>query len=148
MEENRFLLRQVSVFLLNKPGTLTEITRLLAENGIDLRAFTLTETRDFGTIRIIVNHVEKACQILDKHGVNFNIVDVLAVEVDDRPGGMSEVVAILSHYQVNIEYAYTTLNKGGQKAIVIIRADDMSKAVRVLREDGQHVLTEEEITGS
>lgn len=147
MQENQFLIRQISVFLVNKPGTLSEITEMLAEHGCNMRAFTLTETRDFGTIRIIVNFPEKAIGVLEKNNVNFNLVDVMAVEVEDRPGGMAEVISVLSRFQVNIEYAYTTLNHGKENAIVIIRASDMQKAVKILRDDGRHLFTEEEISG-
>ncbi len=147
MQENRFLLRQISIFLVNKPGALAEITGLLAEGGRNMRAFTLTETRDFGTVRIIVNNTEETCRVLEANHINYSLVDVVAVEVDDRPGGMHEVVSLLSRYQINIEYAYTTLNKGRQNAIVLFRANDTSKAVKVLRENGRHLLTEEEVTG-
>ncbi len=147
MEDNRFLLRQISVFLVNKPGALSEVTNLLSKSTINLRAFTLTETRDFGTIRIIVDDVDKAETVLEESNVQFNLIEVLAVEIDDQPGGMNSVVTILSDHRINIEYAYTTLIRGRQNAIAILRTDDMLKAVKVLKTRKLHLFTEQEIAG-
>ena len=147
MKDNHFVIRQISVFLINKPGSLSEITNFLAENKIDLRAFTLTETRDFGNIRIIVDDIDTACRVLEINNVNFSLVEVLAVEIDDHPGGLNSVVTILSRQRINIEYAYTSLIKGQPNAIAIIRTSDILNAVKVLREDNRHLFTESEIAG-
>ena len=145
MVEKEHTLRQLSVFLLNRPGALAEVARCLADHNINLRAFTLSETREFGTMRIIVDDADKAVEVLTKAGHHFNEVDVLGVEVPDRPGGMAEVVEKLTAEQINVEYAYTMVITLRKKALTILRVDDLYKAVTILKNDGRHLLTEKEL---
>jgi len=145
MEQNKYIIKQISVFLVNKPGTLGEITNLLANNEINLRAFSLSETRDFGSMRIIVNDTEKACKVLEKNSINYNLVDVFAVEIEDKPGGLYNILNILLEVQLNVEYAYTMLVTKDNKAIAIIRTNDILKSISILQNNHKTLITENDI---
>ncbi|KPA09488.1 amino acid-binding protein [Candidatus Magnetomorum sp. HK-1] len=146
MEQNKYTIRQISVFLVNKPGTLGEITNILANREINLRAFSLSETRDFGSMRIIVHNTEKACQVLDENSIHYSLVDVFAVEIEDQPGGLSNVLNILLEVQINVEYAYTMLvTRNDQKAIAIIRTNDIQKSISILQNNHKTLITEKDI---
>ena len=100
-------IHQISVFLENRTGQLAEITRLLADNGIDLRAISIAETADYGLARMIVDDSHKASRILLEHGDILSMTPVWAVEVPDRPGGLAEVLAVLAENHVDVEYMYS-----------------------------------------
>jgi hypothetical protein len=97
---------QISIFLENKAGRLAEVTRILGEGGINIRALSLADTSDFGILRLIVNDHEKAKKILKEHGFTVGRTEVVAVEVEDRPGGLSSILQILYEAGINVEYMY------------------------------------------
>ena len=120
---------QISVFLENKPGTLTTMTGLLAENGIDMRALSLAETKDFGIVRIIVDDVYKATTVLKDGGFIHQLTPVLAVLIPDEPGGLHQVLEVLRKVEVNVEYMYAFLGGGDvDHAYMIFRVQDVKKA--------------------
>lgn len=100
------LIKQISVFIENMPGKLGEVTQVLGENGIDMSALSLADTTDFGILRLIVNDPDKACQVLRNHDFIVKQSDVVAAVIDDRPGGLTAVLQILSGAQVSVEYMY------------------------------------------
>ena len=145
MTEQSYLIKQVSVFLDNRPGVLAKMARMLANNGINLRALSLAETRDFGTARIIVLDPDKCTQTLQKADYHYIETDVLAIEVADRPGGMADVLEIIDVENMNVEYIYSMVRTRAGLAIVILRVDDPLKAVSVLIARGVNLLTLKDI---
>ena len=125
---------QISVFLENKPGALSEVTQILGESGVNIRALSLADTKDFGILRLIVNDNEKARQTLDQKGFTVRKTDVVAVEVPDRPGGLAAIMKILAEAKINVEYLYAFVQQSGQNAIIIFRFDETDRAIAVLSE--------------
>jgi len=123
---------QISVFLENKPGALAEVTRILGESGINIRALSLADTKDFGILRLIVNDNEKAREILGRKGLTVRKTEVVAVEVPDRPGGLAEILKILSEASINVEYLYAFVQQSGENARIIFRFDETDRAISVL----------------
>ena len=145
MVEKSFVVRQISVFLNNSPGSLADMARHLANRGINLRALSLAETRDFGTARLIVVDPDACKQALKGAEYHFIETDVLAIEVADKPGGMADVLEIIAQEYLNVEYVYATVEKKEGFAVVILRVDDPLKACMALRAKGVRLLTEEDI---
>ena len=131
---------QISVFLENKPGALAEVTRILGEAGVNIRALSLADTKDFGILRLIVNDNEKAKEILSRRGFTVRKTEVVAVEVPDRPGGLADILNILSEASINVEYLYAFVQQSGENAIIIFRFDETDRAINVLAEKKVHIL--------
>jgi len=131
---------QISVFLENKAGRLAEVTRILAEAGVNIRALSLADTSDFGILRLIVNDNDKAKEALKQHGFTVGKTDVVAVEVTDRPGGLHRILDTLCRANVNVEYMYAFVQQSGSNAVIIFRFDNLDEAVRVLQDSGVMVI--------
>ena len=123
---------QISVFLENKPGSLAEVTRILGESGVNIRALSLADTKDFGILRLIVNDNEKAREILGRKGLTVRKTEVVAAEVPDRPGGLAEILKVLFEADINVEYLYAFVQQSGENAIIIFRFDETDRAIEVL----------------
>lgn len=133
-------IRQLSLFVENRPGRLVEPCRALAEAGIDIRTLTLADTQQFGILRLIVSDWERARMLLEQAGYVVNVAEVVAVEVDDRPGGLAGLLDTLAPAGINIEYMYAfTFGRGG-RAILIFRFDRPADAVEHLLAAGVNVL--------
>ncbi len=137
--------KQLSVFLENKGGRLAEVLTILAGEGINMRALSLADTRDFGVLRIIVNDVEKAHSVLKANGVTACETDVIAIEVPDRPGGLAEILELLGKQNVSVEYMYAFVTKSGDKAIMIFRFDNPDQATGALQRGGVRILAGSEL---
>lgn len=138
---------QISVFLENKPGTLTAMTGLLAENGIDMRALSLAETNDFGIVRIIVDDVYRATTVLRDGGFIHQLTPVLAVLIPDEPGGLHKVLEVLREAGVNVEYMYAFLGGGDvNHAYMIFRVQDVKKAGAALAAKGIKLVNQDSIS--
>lgn len=136
---------QIAVFLENKSGRLAEITAILADNGINIRALSVADTADFGILRLIVDKVELAKQVLKANGFTVGKTNVLAVEVPDRTGGLATVLKSIEAARLNVEYMYAFVNKTGENAVLIFRFEEMDKAIASLQEAGFTLLTGEQI---
>lgn len=132
--------KQVSIFLENRAGRLADVTTLLGDNGVNIRALSLADTADFGILRLIVNDPEKALSLLKKAGLTVRETEVVAAEVPDRPGGLAEILRLLSAEQINVEYMYAFVRSPAESAIMIFRFDDPAKALDVLRRKGIRTL--------
>ena len=130
------IIRQLSVFLENKPGRLCAATDALAREGINLSALTVADTSEFGILRLIVDQPDRAKEILAKAGVVARLTDVLAVAMDDAPGGAVGILHLLSDAGLNIEYMYACVGKDSGKAIMIVRTDDTELAANILHRGG------------
>ena len=138
--------KQISVFLENKPGKLAEFTDVLSDNKIDMRALSLAEAADFGIARVIVDDVYNASTDLKDAGYVFSMTKVVAAVIPDEPGGLSHVIKTLGDSGVNIEYmyAFTTPKKG--TACMTLRVEDVAKAIEVLQKEGIRQVEQEELT--
>ena len=137
---------QISIFLENKSGRVAEVTNVLAEAGINIRALALADTADFGILRLIVNDTDKANRLLREKGFTAAKTDVLAVEVPDKPGGLAGIMNIMKDEGINVEYMYAFVEKSGVNAIIICRFDNLEKAVEVLQKRGVRILKGDEVS--
>ena len=124
--------RQLTVFLENRAGRLTDIITLLSENGIDIRAFCLAEKAEYGILRLIVDDPGKAAEIARKRNFSVNEMPVIVAEVEDKPGGLAAVLHVFVESGLNIEYMYVFIEKRGDKALLVFSVDDVAKAERAL----------------
>lgn len=136
---------QISIFIENKSGRLAEITRILGDAGINIRALSLADTSDFGILRLIVNDGEKAKLVLKEKGFTVNKTEVVAVEVPDRPGGLSAILQTLDSEKINVEYMYAFVERCGGNAVIIFRFDETDKAIAVLRSHSFNILDGERL---
>ena len=138
-------IKQISVFLENKPGTLDRLMAVMAASGIDLRALSLAETKDFGIARIIVDDADKAARVLQEEQFIAQFSDVLAFAVPDEPGGLHNLLGEFNAAQVNIEYMYAFLGGEPGRAYMIFRVTDTAASEKKLTERGLRSLSLSEI---
>jgi hypothetical protein len=124
------IIKQLSIFLENEKGRFTAITKLLGDANINMTAFTVSESSDFGILRLIVSDIEKAIEVLRENKYAVNQADVLCLRCPNRPGSLARVMEIITHAGLFIEYMYAFSE--GEAANVIIRPDDLEKCVEVL----------------
>ncbi len=136
---------QISIFIENKSGRLAEITRVLGEAGVNIRALSLADTSDFGILRLIVNDCEKANAVLKEKGFTVNKTEVVAVEVPDRPGGLSQILQALDRENINVEYMYAFVERCGENAVIIFRFDETDRAIKALQKNSFNVLKGERL---
>jgi hypothetical protein len=138
-------INQISVFIENRPGRLSAIAKVLAENNIDIRALSLADTTNFGILRLIVDRPAEAEKVLRENDFTVSVTKVIAVRVEDKPGGMYKLLDKLYDASVAVEYAYAFIARKADSAFVIIRAEDNDKAAECLKAAGFRLLEEEEI---
>jgi hypothetical protein len=138
-------IKQVSIFVENKPGTLVVITDVLSAAGVDIRAMSIADTRDFGILRLIVSDTERAKNALTESGCIVSVTEVVAVSISDRPGALTDVIRTLSKNGVNIEYMYAFLTSEGHSAYVVLRVADNEAASAILEQNGIALVSEEDI---
>ena len=129
-------IKQISVFLDNTAGRLAEVTRVLADANINLRAISIADTADFGILRLIVNNCDNALKALNAAGFTTRVTDVAAVEIEDTPGSLARVMELFRKSMVNIEYLYASLEGKTGKAVVIFKLEDHEKGLKILKENG------------
>lgn len=139
------IVKQVSVFLENRAGRLAEVTGILADQNVNIRALSLADSADFGILRLIVDDVERAKRILKQEGLTVRETDVVAVEVPDRPGGLAHLLQIFKDENVNVEYMYAFVKAPSQSAVMIFRFEDPHKALEALRSKGVRVIPGDEL---
>jgi hypothetical protein len=140
------VLKQVSVFLENKSGRLAEVAKVLADNDIDISALSIADTTDFGILRLIVNKPDKAVRVMEENGFTVGTTDVIALSVEDHPGGLATALLALDSENVDIEYMYAFIgNKSSGKALVILRVEYPEKAVEALMKNGIDVIPSAEV---
>ena len=127
-------LKQISAFVENRPGRIAEITEILSENGVDLRALSIADTTDFGILRIIVDKPDEVAVLLRENRVTVTLTDVLAIRLPDKPGALSNMLRLLADNCVSVEYLYAFVSPAESgAACVVIRADDNEKAEKLLK---------------
>lgn len=139
------IVKQISIFIENKLGRLKDITDIITKNNVDIRAISISDTTDFGILRIIVNDTSAAEKALKASGVTFSVTEVISVSVPDEPGGLNNVVTCLSDNSVSIEYMYAFLNPNQGTAFLIIRVDNNNKAIKILSDNNIAMMTDDQI---
>ncbi len=129
-------IRQISIFMENRIGRLKEVTDILGNANINIRALSLADTSDFGILRMIVDDIEKAMAELKKNGIIAKESEVVAVEVPDKPGGLAKVLDLLVSAGINIEYMYAFFEKPEDSALLIFRFEKPDEAIEVLSKNG------------
>jgi hypothetical protein len=126
-------LTQISIFLENRKGRLYDVCSLLGKKKINIRALTVAESEQFGILRIVVDKPEETAQILKKNGFVANLTEIVAVEVADKPGGLADILKVLSQNNINVEYMYGFVEKTSDKALLVFRFDEPDKAIALLK---------------
>jgi len=129
-------IHQISVFLENRTGQLAEITGILAENNVDLRAISIAETADYGVLRIIASEAERATNVLLSHGYILSMTPVIVVAVPDTPGGLAPVLRVLAEGEIAIEYMYSLFTHREGKAYMVFRVSQEERFVELLQAQG------------
>ena len=137
--------KQISVFLENKSGRLEEVTKILAQHSVDIRALSLADTRDYGILRIIVNDYTKAYRLLKDSGFTVQETDVVAAEVPDKPGGLAGILRALNEKKISVEYMYAFVERKGDKAIMIFRFENVDQAIEALKGSDVRLLKGEDV---
>lgn len=137
---------QLSVFLENKKGRLAEVTRVLGENGINIRTLFIADTSDFGILRMIVSDTKKALEILKGNNFTVKENEVVAVEVPDEPGSLARILSVLDDNGMNVEYLYCFVDKNRNAAIDIMRVGESDRAIQVMKDAGLRILSETELS--
>ncbi len=138
-------IKQISIFMENKPGRMARVAKALADASVNIRALTIAEAGDFGVVRMVVDDTENGYKVLHEYGFTVSETDVLAVEIRDVPGGLYEIMNTLSANSINVDYAYAFVTTKVEQAMLILRVDDLNGATNVLSEAGVKIATREEI---
>ncbi|MBO5896689.1 MAG: acetolactate synthase [Clostridia bacterium] len=138
-------IKQLTVFVENKQGTVVSITDTLAKNNINLRALSIAETQDFGILRLIVNDEAAAEKILSETGYLIKMTDVVGVKIGDAPGKLTAALKVLDENDINVDYLYAFMARTEKHAYVVLRVEDNCKAEGILEDAGFHLITKEDI---
>jgi hypothetical protein len=138
---------QLSVFMENKPGHLQNVLKTLADQKINIITLTIAETSDFGILRMIVNDAEKAKKVLHDARITCSTTEVLAIELDDKPGSLFKAIDTFSKNNLNIEYMYAFTEKRGDRAVMIFRFDDIEAAKKAMVQEGYQIVKNIDIIG-
>jgi hypothetical protein len=129
-------IKQISIFLENTAGRIADVTKVLKDNSINLRAIMIADTADFGILRIITDDSEKALSVLKEAKFTTKTTDVLAISISDKVGALHDVMALFQNNGINIEYLYASLEKTGDTAIIIFKVEDPEKGLEVIKANG------------
>lgn len=139
------LVKQISVFVENKSGRLAEIIGVLGVNGIDISALSIADTTDFGILRLIVNDPPLAEKVLKDNGMVVKATDVIAIAVEDKPGGLAKALKLISDARIEIEYMYAFIGKSDNGALVIVRVNKPDEAVDILENSGISIIDAKDV---
>lgn len=138
-------IKQISLFVENRPGRMSKVSKTLSDAGVNIRAMTIAEAGDFGVIRMVVDNPDKGYKVLHDSGFTVSVTDVLAVEMKDTPGGLYEIVDTLGINKINVDYAYAFVTAKAERAMLILRVDDLPRAKQALSSRGVKIATKDEI---
>lgn len=141
------LIKQISVFVENKPGKMADIMKILADNNIDVSALSIADTTDFGVLRMIVADAALAKKVLNDAGVVVKTTDVLAVSMEDKPGGLAAILNVINDGETTIDYMYAFAGRGKAGAMVVIKSNAPEKAIELLENAGFKTADAEMIFG-
>ena len=138
-------IKQLSIFVENREGTLVEVTDAIAKAQVDIRAMSVADTNDFGIFRLIVTDYDKAKAALEEANCFVSITEVVGVAVEDKPGSLAKVIKLLADHNINIEYMYPFITITKQFAYVVLRVADNAAAEKILTDNGVELVSEEDI---
>ena len=138
-------IKQLTVFVQNKKGTVVSVTDILSKNNINLRALSIAETQDFGILRLIVNDEKAAEAVLAENGYLIKVIDVVGLKIGDEPGKLAAALDVLDKADINVEYLYAFMARTEKHAYVVLRVEDNSVAEKVLTDAGFKMITEADI---
>ncbi len=138
-------IKQLSIFVENKKGSLVEIYETLSHAQVDIRAMSIADTQDFGILRLIVSDADKAAEALKQSNCIVSVTDVIGVAINDQAGSLAKVVRLLTDNDVNIEYMYAFITVSKQYAYVVFRVADNDAATELLCANDVKIVTEEDI---
>lgn len=138
-------LKQLTIFVENKQGTLVNITDVLAKNNVNMRALSIADTQDFGILRLIVNDNDIAIKALTEAGYLLKLTDVVGVKIGDQPGKLSKALEVLDENNINMEYLYAFMARTEKHAYVVLRVADNDAAEKALENAGFHMITDADI---
>ncbi len=128
------MVNQIAVFMENRKGRILELTKILKKNDVDLVTLSIADTKDFGILRCIARDNSKAEKVLKDAGFTVTVTELIGVEVDDRPGGLSDVLALLDESGINVEYLYSFAHMATKNAIILFKVSDEALAAKILTE--------------
>ncbi len=138
-------MKQLTVFVQNKKGTVVSVTELLARNNINLRALSIAETQEFGILRLVVNDEKAAEAVLAENGYLIKVIDVIGVKIGDAPGKLTAALSVLDQADINVEYLYAFMARTEKHAYVVLRVEDNAAAERALTAAGFHMISDADI---
>ena len=138
-------IKQITVFVENKQGSLVSITDTLAKNEVNIRALSIAETEDFGVLRMIVNNEDAAEKTLADNGYLIKVTDVVGVKIGDQPGKLTSALKVLDNADINVEYLYAFMARTDKHAYVVLRVEDNAKAETALEDAGFHLVTDADV---
>ncbi len=138
-------IKQLTVFIQNKKGTVVSVTEILSKNNINLRALSIAETQDFGILRLIVNDEKAAENVLKENGYLIKTIDVVGVKIGDEPGKLTAALDVLDKANINVEYLYAFMARTEKHAYVVLRVEDNEEAEELLTSAGFKMITEADI---
>ena len=138
-------IKQLTVFVQNKKGTVVSVTDILSKNNINLRALSIAETKDFGILRLIVNDEKSAEAVLAENGYLIKVIDVVGVKIGDAPGKLTAALRVLDEANVNVEYLYAFMARTERHAYVVLRVEENAEAESILVNAGFHLITDADI---
>ena len=138
-------IKQISVFMENRPGRLAEITKVLSDNDIDVRAINIADTTDYGILRMIVNDDVKAEKVLRENNMTASVTDVIAISIPDTVGAFRTGINLLKDKGISIEYIYSFIGEKSNKAVIVIKTNKLDESLETLKNNGVAVLTKEEV---
>lgn len=139
-------IKQITVFVQNKKGTVVSVTDVLSKNDVNLRALSIAETEDFGILRLIVNDEKKAEKVLQENGYLIKVIDVLGVKIGDAPGKLTAALDVLDKANINVEYLYAFMARTEKHAYVVLRVEEMAEAEAALTNAGFKMITDADIS--
>ena len=138
-------IRQLTVFVQNRKGTMVSLTDILAKNNVNIRALSIAETEDFGVLRLIVNDENAATKILEENGYLIKAIDVVGVKIGDKPGALTAALDVLDKADINVEYLYAFMTRTEKHAYVVLRVENNEAAESALESAGFHLITNADI---
>lgn len=138
-------IKQLTIFVQNRQGSIVSVTNTLAENNVNIRALSIAETQDFGMLRLIVNDEETARKKLEEEGYLIKTIDVVGVKIGDAPGKLTAALDVLDKAGINVEYLYAFMARTEKHAYVVLRVEDNAVAEEALEKAGFHLITEADI---
>ncbi len=138
-------IKQLTVFVQNRKGTIVSVTDILAKNNVNIRALSIAETEDFGILRLIVNDVSEAENVLQEHGYLIKTVDVVGVKISDEPGKLTSALDVLDKADINVEYLYAFMSRTEKHAYVVLRVENDNDAEAALTAAGFKLITEADV---